>query len=166
LNLSVSKKVADLLEAKGYTVVMARENDKYLSLSHRAQEANKLGADIFVSIHHNAFNGSSHGIETFYYNEAGTTNNPKANDKERIQDSKKMAEEVQKELIKETGAYDRGVKRANFHVIRETKMPSILVEGGFVDNAVERAKLVLDSYQQKLANAITKGIEKFFSIWN
>ena len=165
INLSVTKKVRDLLEAKGYTVIMAREDDTYLSLSHRAQEANRMGADVFVSIHQNAYNGSAHGIETFYYNESGNTNNPKANDKNRIQDSKKLAEEVQRELVRETGAYDRGVKRANFHVIRETKMPSILVEGGFLDNAKERAKLVLDSYQQKLANAITKGVEKFFSFW-
>lgn len=165
LNLKVSNKVRDLLENKGYTVVMARENDTYLSLSHRAQEANRLGADLFVSIHHNAFNGSAHGIETFYYNENGNTNNPKANDKGRIQDSKKLAEEIQKELIAETGAFDRGVKKANFHVIRETTMPAVLVEGGFIDNTVERAKLVLDSYQQKIANAIFKGINSFLNLW-
>ena len=75
-----------------------------------------------------------------------------------------MAEKIQNELIKKTGAYDRGVKRANFHVVRETQMPSVLIEAGFIDNAAERAKLVLSSYQQKLAVAISSGIEKFFGV--
>lgn len=161
LNLSVSKKVRDLLEAKGYTVMMSRMDDSTVSLSTRAQGANKAGSDIFVSIHHNAFNKTSHGIETYYYNEGGKTDNPKANNKNRIQNSKAMAEKIQNELIKKTGAYDRGVKRANFHVVRETQMPSVLIEAGFIDNAAERAKLVLSSYQQKLAVAISSGIENF-----
>lgn len=165
LNLSVSKKVEKLLKDKNYTVVTARDVDEFITLSGRAQEANSIGADIFVSIHHNSFNGSAHGIETYYYNEQGNSSNPKANDKNRIQDSKKLAEDIHRELIAETGANDRGVKRGNFHVIRETEMPAVLVEGGFVDNAAERAKLVLESYQQKLAEAITNGIEKFLNLW-
>jgi len=165
LNLSVSLKVRDTLQNMGYTVVMSREDDSFPSLFDRAQEANKIGADIFVSIHHNAFNGSAHGIETFYYNENGNTDNPSANDDKRIENSRKSAEDIQSELIKETGANDRGVKRANFHVLRETEMPAVLVEGGFIDNAIERAKLVLDSYQEKLANAISTGIDRFLSNW-
>jgi len=165
LNLTLSKKVRDILENKGYTVVMSREIDEFPSLSDRAQEANNIGADIFVSIHHNSFNGNAHGIETFYYNENGNTNNPLANDGERIENSKSLAESIQQELINETGANNRGVKRANFHVVRETKMPAVLVEGGFIDNTVERAKLILDSYQQKLANAISTGIDKILSNW-
>jgi len=160
LNLSLSKKVRDVLQNMGYTVVMSRDDDSFPNLSDRAQEANKIGADIFVSIHHNAFNGNANGIETFYYNENGNTDNPLANDDKRIKNSRELAESIQSELINETGANDRGVKRANFHVLRETEMSSVLVEGGFIDNAIERAKLVLDSYQQKLANAISKGINR------
>ena len=165
LNLTLSKKVRDLLENKGYTVVMSREIDEFPSLSDRAQEANKIGADIFVSVHHNSFDGVANGIETYYYNENGNTNNPAANDKERIENSKSLAESIQQELINETGATNRGVQRANFHVVRETEMPAVLVEGGFIDNAVERAKLVLDSYQQRLADALSTGIDKILSNW-
>lgn len=165
MNLVLAEKVERILRDKNVEVIMGRVNDSTYSLSQRAQEANALGAEFFVSIHHNAFNGSAQGIETFYYDQKGDTTNPNANDKDRISKSKALATELQKELVSETGAVDRGVKEANFHVLRETKMPSALLEAGFLDNAKERANLLLNSYQDKIAKAIASGIEKFVKLF-
>ena len=166
INLSVAKQVEEILLNKGYYVVMSRKNDSTLSLSDRAQEANQLNADIYVSIHQNAFNKTTSGIETYYYNERGNTENHLADDSNRINNSQKLAEEIHKELIAETGARDRGVRRANFHVVRETEMPAVLIESGYLDNAADRAKLLLKSYQEKIAQAIANGIEKFYKLFN
>lgn len=163
--LDLTKKLERVLKDKGYYVIMSRTSDVTMSLSDRAQDANRHNPDLFVSVHLNSFNGVAQGIETFYYNQQGNTSNDMANDKDRIEKSKKAAEEIQKEMIKATGAVDRGVKQANFHVLRETKVPSVLLEGGFLDHPTERAKLLQDRYQNTLANAISKAITSFFNLF-
>lgn len=162
INLKVALKIEKLLVANGYEVIMSRRTDKFVSLSNRAQEANKAKADIFVSVHHNSFLGTSYGIETYSYNRLGNSTNPMSNNTNRSLASGQLSSAIHKALIRNTGAYDRGTRTANFHVIRETNMPAVLLELGYMDYASERAKLVTDSYQNKLAQGAYEGIVQYF----
>ncbi|MFL2116447.1 GW dipeptide domain-containing protein, partial [Marinilactibacillus psychrotolerans] len=166
LNLTVSKKVQTKLKNAGYEVIMTRSTDVFVELSERARIANTSSADIFVSIHTNSFNSTANGIETYSYNGSGTANNPiVAKDPDRLLKSSLLSEAVQDALLDKTGASNRGDKKANFHVIRETGMPAILTEMGFIDNSAERAKLVKDSYQNQIADGIVLGIKEYFKIF-
>ncbi|WP_313467425.1 GW dipeptide domain-containing protein, partial [Carnobacterium sp.] len=160
LNLIVAKKVQQKLEKAGYEVIMTRTTDKFLELSEIAGIANRSNADIFVSVHTNSFNGTANGIETYSYNKAGNPNNLLiANDPQRLLNSSLLSQNIQNSLIRQTGAFDRKAQKANFHVVRETGMPAVLVEIGFVDNTVERNKLVTNAYQEKIATGIVEGIQ-------
>lgn len=148
LNLKVAKLVEAKLIAKGIQVKMSRTSDVYVALSDRAKMANEYGADVFISIHQNsATNESASGIETYYH-----TNKT---------EHKPYSSEIQKNAIKETGAKDRGVKSANFAVLRESNMPSSLFESGFISNQKESANLASSAYQDKLSTAIANGIETY-----
>lgn len=147
VNLAVGLKVLMKLKAKGIDVVMSRDTDKFLELSQISSAANTSGSDVFVSIHANSASPSASGIETYYY--PGKTA------------SGKLASNVQTNLIKSTGAKDRSAKTADFHVVRETNMPSILVETGFVTNPSEAALLKTNSYQELLAQGIVNGVEQY-----
>lgn len=148
LNLQIAKKVESKLKSKGINVKMSRTKDVYLSLSERARMANNYGADIFVSIHQNsASSGNADGIETFYHKNKSS--------------HKSLSEANLNGMVSETGARSRGVKSANLGVLRESKMPSTLVESGFISSPTESPKLADAKYQEKLANGIVKGIEKY-----
>jgi N-acetylmuramoyl-L-alanine amidase len=115
LNLKVSKILKDKLTASGVTVYMTRTDDRDVGLYTRAEIANKLNADLFISIHHNASpNTSAQGIMTLYY--------PTANDK--VFNGKKLAQIVQKHLVNSLKTRDWGIiPRPNLVVIRQTRMP-------------------------------------------
>ncbi len=149
--LSVGLKLKKKLENAGATVVMTREKDVFLELSERVAIANNKKADVFVSIHANAAASSSaNGTETFWNNlNAGA-------------DSKKLAEEIQKELISKLKTRDRGAKEGNFHVVKNAKMAAVLVELGFLTNEAEAKKLATSSFQEDAAEAIYQGIVKFY----
>ena len=167
LTLSVYNKVSSRLASLGYSVLTSRNTDKDVGLVSRADQANKSNADMFLSIHFNAGGrGASYGIETYYYKpEAGYTpaiNKENHNNPERLEKSRKLANKVQQNLLYKTGAYDRGVKRASFAVLRETSIPSILVELGFIDNQEEVSKIKTNEYQEKLADGIVDGIVEYY----
>lgn len=162
LNLQTSKRIETLLKNMGYRVHMSRTDDSQLTLSHRAQEANRMNADIFVSVHYNAFRGTAQGIETYYYNQNGNTSNPYANSASRISNSRSLANSIHHNVLLRSGAVDRNVRTANFHVIRETHMPAVLLELGYMDHAGERAKITTASYQQRLAQGVADGINQYF----
>ena len=167
LTLSVYNKVSSRLASLGYSVLTSRNTDKDVGLVSRADQANKSNADMFLSIHFNAGGrGASYGIETYYYKpEAGYTpaiNKENHNNPERLEKSRKLANKVQQNLLYKTGAYDRGVKRASFAVLRETSIPSILVELGFIDNQEEVKKIKTNEYQDKLADGIVDGIVEYY----
>ena len=148
LNLQVAKKVESKLKSKGIDVKMSRNSDIFYSLSERAEMANDYGADAFVSIHQNsAETKSANGIET-YYNRKKEEDRPLSND-------------IQKQVISQTGANNRGVKNAEFTVLVKSKMISALVECGFITNELEVKKLSDSSYQDKLATGIANGIEEY-----
>lgn len=147
LTLAIALKVQRLLVAQGIEVVMSRTTDKFLQLKEISSLANSSGADVFTSIHINSATPTAYGIETFYYPNRTI--------------SKPVADSIQKEVIKTTGAYDRKVKTEDFHVVRETKMPSALVECGFITNKQESIKMNTNSYQELLANGIVNGIVNY-----
>ena len=179
LNLSVSLKVQALLESKGAEVIMSRTGDQFIPLSTISSKANASNADIFVSVHTNSAVASATGIETYSYSGASRSfgmfslDLDKQNESlsegdfstfgiDRLTQSVKLSEFVQKSMVNSTGAVDRGAKKQDFHVIRETNMPAILTEIGFVTNPSERAKLVTDWYQNQLATGIFNGVENYF----
>ena len=148
LNLQVAKKVESKLKSKGIDVKMSRSSDIFYSLSERAEMANDYGSDAFVSIHQNSAEAkSANGIET-YYNRKKEEDRPLSND-------------IQKQVISQTGANNRGVKNAEFTVLVKSKMISALVECGFITNELEVKKLSDSSYQDKLATGIANGIEEY-----
>lgn len=143
------------LQKKGYKVVMTRQSDVFLPLARRITSANPKRASIFVSLHYNSSsNKQAHGIEIFYHNHKKY--------KKRASYSKKLATRVLDKLIGATSARSRGVKKGNFFVIRKSKIPSILVEGGFLTNQGERKKLRQKSYIDLLARSIAEGIDQYF----
>ena len=167
LTLSVYNKVSSKLASLGYTVLTSRNVDKDVDLVERAEQANNANADMLLSIHFNAGGrGVARGIETYYYQSQADRvpkiNKENHNNAERLERSRKLANKVQQNLLYQTGANDRGVKRASFTVLRETSIPSILVELGFIDNPEERNKIKTNEYQERLANGIVDGIVEYY----
>lgn len=183
--LSIAKKLRDALTAKGYKVLLTREGNTFIPLKGRTQFATQNRADLFISIHANANRKrEANGIETYYLDVASTDKasegiaaRENADSGYSIQelntlleglvqesksaDSQRLATAVQKELIRATGARDRGVKHARFVVLIGTSVPAILIETGFISNPTEGKNLMSAAYQQKIAGAITRGIDKF-----
>lgn len=142
--LSISNKVNSKLKSMGFQTIMTRSTDVYVTLANRYAIANNNKADLFVSIHANSGASSAKGIETLYKNYKG------------------LAESIQSNLIAETGATNRGVKyRSDLAVLNGTKMASALVEVGFISNPTESSQIGTNSYQEKLATAIVKGVAKY-----
>lgn len=154
LTLKTAMLVKGYLEELGYPVMLTRHGDTFLPLSKRAELANTLNAALFVSVHYNTCPTEEvTGIEIFYYKD---DKNPTSS---RLLESKKLGEEVLSTIVKHTGALPRGVKRGNFAVVRETKMPAILIEGGFLSNPQERNRIKEKEYRTYLAWGIARGID-------
>ena len=112
-------------------------------------EANRSGADIYISIHQNATEEgvSANGMEVWYTEDDGRT------------DSKRLAQLIRQQTLKSTEATERELRSdADFYVTKNTSMPACLIETGFLSNAGERRKLNLAEYQQQIAGGIVQGI--------
>ncbi len=156
LTLMTTLLVRKYLEEMGYRVIMTRSKDIFIPLHRRVSIANKTKAVLFASIHYNSSPSTeAHGIEVFYHS---------GSDSKRLKESRKLAGSVLAELIGHTGALSRGVKSGNFHVIRETSMPAILVEGGFMTNNEERINLRDKRYLEKISKGIALGIDKYLKL--
>ena len=141
------------LDEMGYRVILTRSRDVFIPLNRRVSIANKTKAVIFVSVHFNASQSQdAKGIEIFYCGGQGSW---------RAQASRLLATSILSHLVRETQAECRGVKAANFHVIRETDMPAVLVEGGFMTNSEERALLRDKIYLDKIAKGIATGVDRY-----
>ena len=149
INLAIALMVRDILaEQENIVVSMTRDDDSYPSLTERDEFANKIDADLYVSIHANALDDTSYsGLFTFYYAD--------------MRNSKKPAELIQNAASAETGAISRGVRTENYTVLRKTNMPAVLVETGFMTCQEELTLLCDIEYQMKMAKGIAKGIEIF-----
>jgi len=153
LALQTATLVKKYLHEKGYRVILTRSRDVFLPLKKRTAIANDTKSKLFVSIHFNAYKSTQpHGIEIYYYNRGS---------KWRQNASKKLADTILHGMVEATGAKNRGVKYGNFHVIRETYMPAILIEGGFITNPKEHSNLSNIGYVEKMAKAIAVGIEQY-----
>lgn len=154
LTLSTAKILKGYLDQMGFKTMMVREEDVSINRYVRARLANEKQPKIYVSIHYNfASDSGAHGIEVFYFKAEES--------KERSNQSKRLADAVLKHVLAQTGAKSRGVKHGNYAVIRETNMPAILIEGGFMTNEQEMNKLKDPAYIKKIALGIAEGIKDY-----
>ncbi len=157
INMAIALRVGQLLENRGVNVEYTRTDDRYLTLTERAEFANRLNALLFVSIHNNAAtNPQAHGTETYYC--APITDYDLFWQKA---ERSRLANCIQGQLIGSLGRTNRGVKQDNFTVLVKTKMPSALTEISFLSNAEENSLLQSSSYQAQAAQAIADGILKY-----
>lgn len=155
ITLDIALKIRSLLlnNYEDVQVRMSRTGDTTKSLSDRSSEANAWGADYYLSIHCNAFNGSAQGYEDYIWNS--------------LSDSSQTAryrDIIHAEVVKVNQLYNRGKKKANFHVLRETFMPAMLSENGFIDNSHDAALMKDPSWRQKVAHGHVNGLEKAFNL--
>lgn len=158
VTLAVALKTEQLLTESGAKVVMTRKTDIDVA-SPQASDAQELqarvnkappSADIFISIHCNAFtNPNTNGMETFYF-----SGSPQG---------RRLAELLNEELLKYGGRNNRGVKSANFYVLKHSRCPASLIELAFVTNPTEESLLADDEYQNQLARAIASAVKKYFN---
>lgn len=146
LALDTAFRLQKILEKMGYNTVMTRSQDYFVPLAERTRIANSQRDAIFVSIHFNhTWRKAAAGLETFYFNTEG----------------QQMAAYVQQSILRHTSTLNRQAKFARFFVIRNTKIPSILVEGGFVSNQHECDRMKLASFRQGIAEGIAEGLKRY-----
>src|SRR5499427_7658335 len=171
--LDVARKLRPILQAKGFRVIMTREGDYFVPLEVRAKIANSARNSIFVSIHFNATNDDpdATGFEIFSFTPRGapsTSDTALTSTSYSMQpgsgvDAQSMALSacVYHSLLGHIPEYDRGIKRARFAVLRLTKVPAVLIEGGFLTERGECKLIANKDWRAKLAGAIGVGIESY-----
>ena len=155
ITLDIAQKIQSIL-TKNYEnvkVKMSRTGDTSKSLSQRTNEANSWGADYYLSIHCNSFNGSAKGYEDYIHSALSDSST-----------TAKYQDIVHSEVMKLNQLQDRGQKKANFHVLRESNMPALLTENGFIDNAQDAALMKQSSWRQKVAQGHANGVAKAFNL--
>ena len=167
LNMQVAELLRKELVSRGYNVVMTREvGDKLYdelrpSLQKRVNLANSLKADLFVSIHHNTSGDlRANGVEVYYSDEkpeSGTANSNK------VSVSKKLSEVMVNNLSKAVGQTNRGAKNYSFYVVKNTFMPSVLVETGFITNPEEINKISKPETQKVIATQLANSIDSILN---
>ena len=146
LALDTAYRLEGKLKKLGYQTVMTRRSDYFISLPQRVSMGNRYKNAIFVSIHYNyTWKQDVSGLETFYSSEQG----------------RRLAYHVQNSLIQRTRTVDRKVKYARFYVIRNSALPAILVEGGFVSNTAERNRMKSAWFREAIAQGIVDGIQRY-----
>jgi len=188
LVLEIGQRLGKLLEDRlGMDVIYTRPDDSYISLDERASIANQAQADLFVSVHANYSDlSSARGVETYYSHlftmpaskdvdmrpgAGGVRNAPtaplsSADLQERFEQSRRLAESVQRSLYgtlsaQDPGLRDRGIREASFVVLTESAMPGILAEVSFVSSPTDEQKLRSDGYREQVAEALYKGIASY-----
>src|SRR5438445_2612287 len=171
--LDVARKLRPILQAKGMRVIMTREGDYFVPLEVRAQIANRARDAIFVSIHFNATNDDPNatGFEIFSFTPRGapsTSDSTVRSSSFNMQpgsqvDAQSMALSacIYHSLLGHIPEYDRRIKRARFAVLRLTKVPAVLIEGGFLTERGEGRLISNKDWRGKLAAAIGVGIENY-----
>jgi N-acetylmuramoyl-L-alanine amidase len=171
LTLEVAQRVDRLLQAQGVPTVLTRVGDAYVSLPERAALTNRVPHCVLVSIHFNEDNKAvSSGIET-YYAEHQTPPGPafaswlpflqRAVAPDPNLESQSLAGFIQQELVARTQALNRGTKPKQFFIITNVRLPAVLVEGGFLTNKVDIAKLANSEYREQIAIAIAEGVLRY-----
>ena len=150
VNLAVARKVSYLLKQRGLKVVMTRDADTFLELEERAAIGNRCRADLFVSIHSDSSPSSSTRGYTLYVARSASRS------------SRRAASAISKSMAR-TGLSSRGVQRADFRVLVQTRGPAVLVELGYLSNAGEARLLRDGAFQNRLARALASGISDFLA---
>jgi len=174
--LDVARKLRPLLQAKGLRVIMTREGDYFVPLEVRAQIANAARNSIFVSIHFNATDRDPNatGFEIFSFTPRGA---PSTSDEwvtptalsmqagsEVDGQSMALSACIYHSLLGHIPEFDRGIKRARFAVLRLTRVPAVLIEGGFLTERGESQLIAKKDWRGKLAQAIGVGIENYHAL--
>lgn len=150
LALDTAVRLENNLKRMGYQTVLTRRSDYFITLPQRVAIGNSYRNAIFVSLHYNyTWKENVSGLETFYYNAEG----------------QRLAQLVQSSLVRETRTVDRNAKFARFYVIRNSKLPAILVEGGFVSNETERNRMKSAYFREAIARGIANGIQRYRRSW-
>ncbi|MHB8124606.1 MAG: divergent polysaccharide deacetylase family protein [Desulfitobacteriaceae bacterium] len=164
INLDIALRLSQTLSSKGCKVILTRDKDedfflpgfvkgrlaKRAELNQRINMAKSNNADLFVSIHANSFpQRSTYGMETFYHIKSAP--------------GKALAERIQSQLKNLQKDNKRIAKAGDYYLINQTKMPSVIIEVGYISNSRERNMLGKDSYKDSIANAIASGIENYFN---
>ena len=145
MTLDVSLRLKRILQARGYRVVMTRTNDVFVPLGTRVAIANSHRGASFVSVHFNSSRrAGANGVETYYYRG----------------DSASLAASIHRNVVAGAPTENRGIRRRGFYVLRRTRIPSVLVECGFLTNPAEGRLAQSASYRQQLAERIARGIAR------
>lgn len=191
INLDIASRLARNLRQAGVEVIQTRGKDHFIELSERTVMASKPGVDLFLSIHSNATKSrSACGIEVYYVGplnmEDKCGSQRLQNERKlcsllnmrkgsrnvkgivtdmlyayKVEDSPRLAEAISRGLSQALGQVSRGSKTARYYVLRNTLVPAILVEVGFISNSREAVQLKSGAYRQKIADAITKSLMRY-----
>ena len=166
--LLLAHELAKQLRAAGFKVILTRTNDTFVELDSRPALANRIQADLFISLHFDlAPAGEASGVEVYCLTPAKASstnargqgaNTPALPGNRQDTQNVVLAYQLQKSLVKNLGAEDRGLRRARFAILRPTTMPSVLIEGGFLSDAGDRKKIADPNYRSQLADAIVEGV--------
>jgi N-acetylmuramoyl-L-alanine amidase len=169
-SLDVVLRAKALLQAAGYKVVLTRPNDVFIPLDERVRIANQYKRAIFISVHFNS-GGWGTGVETFSLAPRGVpsmmSDGPSVSDlvecagNARDAENMALATASHAALVVKTRMYDRGLKRARFVVIRDLKIPGVLLECGFQSNPVDGKLIATPLYRQTLAQSILSAVTQY-----
>jgi len=141
--LDTALRLEPKLRAAGFNTILTRNNDYFIPLGGRTRISNSQDNAIFISLHYNEGpNREAHGVETYY----------------RSKYARELAERIEGSITSLPGVASRGVKTANFWVLRHNEYPAVLVEGGFFSNPAEASRCANPGYREALANAIAAAI--------
>jgi len=175
ITLKLALKLKKQLTRRGYKVYMTRSTDKHRSLKQRTDYANAKKANLFISLHTNAAprrraNYVYKGIEVYYLR--SRTKRIRYRDRKiytsswKVKKSYKLCSHISNEMIKSVRkkhiVINKGVRRNNFWVLRGTKMPSILIESGYITDKYEGKRLTSNAYQNLLVKGMVNGVDKYF----
>ncbi|HAM73791.1 MAG TPA: hypothetical protein DCM86_19325 [Verrucomicrobiales bacterium] len=169
--LLLARELGRLLEKGGYKVVYTRTSDQKVDLPTRPEIARQAKADLFLSLHFNAFEGpAAQGLEVYCLTPVGassTNANGEGADSPACVGNRfdernvQLAFELQKTLVRRLGREDRGMRRARFAVLRDAAMPAVLIEGGFMSSPSESKWIYSSSERSKLAQAIVEALANY-----
>lgn len=171
MTLDVAKRLGRLLTSQGFRVVYTRKNDRHVDFDDRTAFIRKHRADLFISIHFNAFtNAGVAGSETYVLTPRGQRSSPQAErDKSMVATAYPgnrhdhwnilFGYHVHRQVVQALGLRDRGLKRFRYSVLRSATCPAVLVEAAFLSNDTEARKVASAAYRQKIAAAIAAGVK-------
>jgi N-acetylmuramoyl-L-alanine amidase len=172
--LLLAQELGAQLRKLGYTVSFTRATDTFIDLPVRPDLARRRGADLFLSLHFNsATTSDSRGVEVYCMTpqRASSTNARREGGNSgayagNLSNAKNMllAYQLDRAIVRGTGAEDRGVKRARYWVLRDAEMPAVLMEGGFMTNPSEARRIFSATWRQQLARSIVTGVENYRKI--